>query len=606
MRFHREGKLSDAIRVSNMVLAARPGDLQATLLLGVIAAQQHQEEVAVPLLSAVAEKYPFSFNAFFWLSMVFREVGRKAEALEMSRKAVNLNDKQPNAINQLGLCFLDLEYFESALDCFRKAARVSPHVSTIQLNIGVALEALGRNEDAMKAFRLAIALDPSQIQAQYRIGRALVQDLDYQGGEACARNILDAQPDCVPAHLLMALAYVGTNDLVEADKHVTRALELEPDNADTLTQAGSTLQMLGQVDRAVQTVQKAIEIDPLQGSAYYVLVRSQKIGVDQSQLVERMEQIAKDPNLGRGHRGTLHYALGKAHADLGEFETAMSHFNSANRVTREVKFGNAPFEQKLFADSIDFAIRNLDREFIERYRSHGSQETLPILVVGMMRSGTTLVEQILSSHPDIGAAGEQLFWFKNRGVALNPPGNVLNEERFSGLIDEYLALLHKIEPEKLHVVDKLPGNYTHLGIIHTAFPNARIIHVRRHPIDTCLSIWSTPNSTRLPWANEKKDLVFAYGQYLRVMEHWRNTLPANRLLEVNYEDLVTETERVSRQMVDFCGLPWDDQCLHPENNSRAVATPSAWQVRQPIYRTALGRWREYEPWLDEFRELLPS
>ena len=174
------------------------------------------------------------------------------------------------------------------------------------------------------------------------------------------------------------------------------------------------------------------------------------------------------------------------------------------------------------------------------------------------------------------------------------------------MIDEYLALLHKIEPEKLHVVDKLPGNYTHLGIIHTAFPNARIIHVRRHPIDTCLSIWSTPNSTRLPWANEKKDLVFAYGQYLRVMEHWRNTLPANRLLEVNYEDLVTETERVSRQMVDFCGLPWDDQCIHPENNSRAVATPSAWQVRQPIYRTALGRWREYEPWLDEFRELLPS
>jgi len=155
-------------------------------------------------------------------------------------------------------------------------------------------------------------------------------------------------------------------------------------------------------------------------------------------------------------------------------------------------------------------------------------------------------------------------------------------------------------------VDKMPGNYSHLGLIHVGLPNAKIVHVRRNPIDTCLSIWTTPNSAHIAWGNDKRAIVFAYREYLRIMEHWRETLPSDRLLEIDYEDLVSNPADVTQKMLAFCGLEWEDACLHPEDNSRAVATPSDWQVRQPINRNSIDRWRKFEPWLDEFLELAPK
>jgi len=601
-----EGRLEEAFILARDVLKSSPGHLDAMLLMGVIAARQHQTAVAIPLLMHVAELDSSSYIAFYWLSTALRHEGRLREAASMGEKAVLLSRHDPQALFQHGLCEKELENWVTAEASLQSAARLAPHVGPIQYNLGVVLQELGRSNEAARSLRRAVALNPAHVDSLYRLGQTLAHELDYQGAADHAELILTIDPDSIPGHSLLATALIGLNKPIEAVGHAARASALNPDRPDVLVHCGTTLQSAGRLEDARQLFRRAIEIEPRQGYAYYALVRSHKTQDADLPLVRLMEKAAGDPGLARRHRTYLEYALGKVRADLGDYELAMHRFDTANRMTHDRKLGQGQFQHDAYREGVDFVVQTFDERFIERFRDVGLQDALPIFVVGMMRSGTTLAEQILSSHPEIGAAGEQRFWSENRGVAIESPGNNLNTDRLRGLSREYLSLLQKIAPGSFRVVDKMPDNYAHLGLVHVALPNARFIHMRRNPIDTCLSIWSTPNSSPVLWSNDKKDIVFVYREYLRIMDHWRSILGADRLLEIDYEALVSDPEAVSRQMIEFCGLPWDDRCLRPEENPRAVATPSDWQVRQPIYRSAVERWRPYEPWLGEFLELLPG
>jgi hypothetical protein len=246
--------------------------------------------------------------------------------------------------------------------------------------------------------------------------------------------------------------------------------------------------------------------------------------------------------------------------------------------------------------------KTLNRNFFQRFARAGVQDAFPIFIVGMIRSGTTLAEQIISAHPQVVAAGEQTFWQTNlhrvfRGTELDP-------KEAAKLATEYLKLMRGYGPDALHGIDKMPANYVLAGVLHAIFPNARIIHMQRHPVDTCISIYTTPNVMMGAFTNNRANIVFAYRQYLKIMEHWRTVLPPDRFLEVRYEDLVLSQESETRKILEFCGLDWDEACLQPEANERSVSTPSVWQVRQPMYASSMGRWKNYEPWLGEFAELL--
>jgi hypothetical protein len=241
---------------------------------------------------------------------------------------------------------------------------------------------------------------------------------------------------------------------------------------------------------------------------------------------------------------------------------------------------------------------------------------LPVLIVGMPRSGTTLTEQVLSSHPSVGAGGELRFWGRKVSEWRFPPSDdtfgraerlplrlgSVEADELSRAAEEYRAALRAIGPQALRVTDKEPLNFEHLGLIWKAIPHARVIHCRRRPIDICLSIYFNFFNGKMAW--DRADLVFQYRQYERLMAHWRNVLPTDFFTEVEYETLVADREAETRRLVDFCGLEWNDACLAPERNPRRIKTASLWQARQPVYRTSLERWRRYEPWLGELRELL--
>ena len=230
----------------------------------------------------------------------------------------------------------------------------------------------------------------------------------------------------------------------------------------------------------------------------------------------------------------------------------------------------------------------------------------PLLIVGMPRSGTTLVEQIVSSHPAIAAGGELPFWPRRPSGPGIAEATSLTPQSAHDLSREYLALLRRIGPHASRVTDKAPFNFHRLGLIHLLLPKARIIHCRRHPVDTCLSMYFLHFSERIEFVSDKGDLAFAYRQYARLMEHWRAVLPPDRLIDVDYENLIADREAVTRRLIAFTGLDWHDACLEPERNERTVTTTSLWQARQPVYTTSVARWRRYEPWLGELRQLLPA
>jgi hypothetical protein len=310
--------------------------------------------------------------------------------------------------------------------------------------------------------------------------------------------------------------------------------------------------------------------------------------------------MLKEPDLADGERADLHFALGKAHDDLGEYATAISHFDDGNAL----KHRHTSYDRERHAAAVNSQVETFTADFYARNAPHGSPCETPILILGMPRSGTTLVEQILSSHGQVAAGGELRFWGERAtAFRMNDQGEI-NPAWAQTVERDYRAVLARISPTALRVTDKRPQNFHYVSLIHAVFPRARIIHCRRHPVDTCLSIYFQNFGRRIDFAYSRDDLLACYRQYQKLMEHWRSVLPSDRFHEIHYEDLVADQAATTRQLIAFCGLNWDDSCLRPDRNPRPVRTASLWQARQPVYRTSVARWQHYEPWLGALRDLL--
>ena len=403
--------------------------------------------------------------------------------------------------------------------------------------------------------------------------------------------------------LALAQRAIEQDRLPEAETLLRRAVGLDPTAVEPLNRLAMLLQTVGRFEEADVYLSQSLALNPCQAQSFYALVQGKRLGEVDRPLIRQMEVALASGALSPAEASQMHFAIGKAHEDLGEFGHAMESFTLANEIAYRARFAGRSFEPERYAAAFDSTMRRFNPAFMDQNRGMGSSSEMPVIVVGMMRSGTTLVEQILSSHPEIGGAGELPFWISHGREALDPASGGISARAASQVANAYLQTLRGVATGKARVIDKMPQNYTLLGLIHLVFPEARIIHVRRNAVDNCLSIYTTYYSKPPDFGLKPENIVFAYRQYERLMAHWRSVLPADRLLELTYESLVEDREDVTRRVVKFCGLPWVASCLRPERNERRVLTPSLWQVRQPVYATSVGRWGKFEPWLGAFREL---
>lgn len=568
-------------------MEAEPRSVRARVVLATVAGKTGRIPQAIGLLHEAMGIEPANRIVLDRLCNLLRHVGRVQDAVEIAQEAIYHHPEDAVGYNNLGRCLMARQELAAAQEQFQKATSHDPQNALYRYNLGEAHYLQGRNADALTEFRKATELNPAMEQAWLRVAKLLVHHGDREGAvKACERA--ESIPE---AHVVWAEALQELGRRDEADQHLRRASELDPQGAVSL---GYRLQVLGRFDEAEAAFRRAIDSNPRLSRAYAGLVHGRRVTEEDALMLESMRLLVADPTLPPADKVVLHFALGKAHEDLGNYGRAMMHFHEANGTARTIS--NMGFDGKYLASVNDGRIASFSREAIAELAKDGSHSDTPLFVIGMIRSGTTLVEQALSSHPQIGAGGELRYWYENQ------------ERRDVGaMAEKYLILLRQIGGEgKNRIIDKMPLNFAFLGLMHAAFPRAKIIHCRREPIDNCLSIYTTFFDNPPPFAHDPQNIIFYYRQYERLMKHWRTALPKGSILEVRYEDMVRDREAATRRILEFAEVPWNDAVLRHEKNERAVRTPSLWQVRQPIYTSSVERWRRFEPWLEGFSSLIPK
>lgn len=530
-----------------------------------------------------------------------RGAGQMVQSIHPLRQAVTMNPDDANLHFDLGLTLLRcMRYSEAALP-LKRATELKADFTKAYYALAEVCEALGRNADAIAALRRTIECSPNFAKAHQMLGVLLHRTERLQEARASFHRAATAGRNTTLGRICESHVLSEDGRFTEAAEVLRRALVLDPKSHMACTTLGHVLANMGDIDGAIANFYRALTLpgDPVGGWAG--LAQFKKFTEADRPIVAEIKTYVEREAVAPREQMTLHFTLGKAYDDLRDYERAMHHFDNANRIRHQLH----PVSRDRLRHDVDATIARYTKGFFSERRGDGLRDETPLLVFGMPRSGTTLVEQILSSHDHIVGAGELIFWRDHWLELLKTASKVADAPLARHLGREYLNLLRNSSKTAERIIDKALFSFRWLGLIWQALPQARFVHCRRHPIDTCLSMYFTNFETITEFVADRDDLVFYYQQYLRLMEHWRSVIPSERFIEVDYEDLIAESEKTTRRLVEFCGVVWNPACLRPEENKKAVRTASIWQVRQPIYRTSLERWRNYKPWLGSLCELMP-
>ncbi len=539
-------------------------------------------------------------NALLERAIQALRAGRPLDAIAPLREAVRLRPQSAMIHHDLGLAYLETGRVAESVEAFRRAVASDPRFAEAQFHLGMSLERRGDVGAALVAYHRATELNPALTEAWYRAG-ALVHTLGHRDeAVACFERASQSGPRTRFGRLGAARALLTAGRSREGERALRACIAADPDNPLAHDLLGNQLAEGGQFDEAIACFTRAIALAPVLAGSYYDLVRCRRLVPADAPLVAEMEAALATPGLDVEPRLRVHLALGKAADDLGEYERAMRHFDLADAL----RPASATFPVDQFDREVTQLIERMTPELLARASRLGSPGRRAVLIFGMPRSGTTLVEQIISSHPEVRAGGELNYW-PGCGARWHQAGAVGNEPPFlREAAAGYLRVLRDIGPRASRVTDKNPFNFLWAGLIHLALPQATIIHCRRAAIDTALSIHQTLFHPNLAFPTGGEKLVAYFRGYHRLTRHWRQVLPPARFIEVDYEDLTHDPEPVIRGLIAACGLGWHDACLRPDQNPQAVKTASRWQARQPIYQASVGRWRRYEPYLGALRPLL--
>jgi tetratricopeptide (TPR) repeat protein len=525
--------------------------------------------------------------------------GNLQEAEKLYGEILLRNPEQPQVLNMFGVLAAQTLRHELAASLFRKAIAIQPEGSEYYNNLALVLVDVGKYEEAGKYFCKALELNHDFCDAHFNYGNLLLKSCQYLPAIEHYMQALLIRPSSADVYINLGQALYKLRKYDQAEEAYKKALEYQPDLALACCNLGQLYLALGRYEDAIYSYEEAIRISPDYVKPYASLAFTKKCNSKDDDLIAGIKYFLDQEHCNTENTIQLLFSLGKLYDDCNEYDLAFSYFKKAN----DLKSHMMNFNPLKFQREIDSIISIFSKDFIEKRRQFGNHSTRPVFIIGMPRSGTSLVEQIIASHPMAEGLGELTFFSEQMGVIKDQLLQHIeywsraDRQCFDEVAGKYLELLSGyVSNDIQRVVDKMPYNYLHLGLIYILFPHAHIIHCKRDPVDTCFSIYCNDFEGRHEYTNLLSDLGFYYAQYRRLMDHWYNTFPGS-IMDVEYEYLVSNQELASKEIMKFIGLPWDEACLEFYRNSRAVNTRSAVQVRQPIYKSSIRRWKNYEKYL---------
>ena len=543
------------------------------------------------------------------LGDALRQLGELREAVACSERAIAIDPGLGRAHNVLGLCLSGLGERERAVTVLRQALTLQPRSVEVLGNLAGVLRDLGKRREALALYREAVAVDAQRPETHCGLGRTLFELRHLDEALASCRRALALRPDYASAQICLGAALRVLGQIAAAEGCCQAVLAAAPDHVEALVLLGQLRADRGCFAEAEELFERAIRLDPRCVSAYCSIGAQRKMTCNETAWLAGAQALLAQP-LPLAERIAVCYALGKYFDDVEQYESAFQHYREANELSK--RYGSRYDGGKLAA-RVDRLIERFDAAFVRELQSHpqlqcgAALSDRPVFIIGMPRSGTSLAEQILASHPQVFGAGEVRFW-DDAFTAVERTGRDARAATalLPAFAAQYLARLAAAPSSAARVVDKMPANFLYAGLIHAAFPRARIIHMRRDPIDTCLSIYFQNFFNMSPYGNDLEHLAHYYEQYVRITDHWRSVLPQAALLDVPYEALVADQEGWTRRMLAFVALPWDPRCLEFHRTERTVITASRWQVRQRIHAQSVGRWSHYEQHVGPLRRLLSA
>ena len=563
VQLHGAGKLRQAEQLYRQVLRQDPEQPDALHYLGVIAMQAGNFDAATELITQALQQQPQNHFAMANLGNALLQAGNPAEAIDRYRAALTIEPSMFDARRNLASALLAQNEANEALSEIKQAAEMAPQSLEVQVTLGNILQETGHVDEAI----------------------------------ACFEGILRVRSDLAPIHVSLgsSLRKAGSRD--DAIASFEKAIELAPDYAEAHHKLGTVYRDLGDKEKAATALRKALSIDSGHAKAWFSLANLSKNSLSEDE-VASMTALLDSTDLDDDQRTHLESALGKIREDREEHAEAMRHYMASNKLRRTSLVCSIDDDRQAFENLKAV----FDAEFFERWSGVGSESSAPIFIVGMPRSGTSLAEQVLASHPQVHGGGELMALLRAassrftlaEGFDYSASIAAASAEDFEHIAGHYLKAIADLGDDAPHVTDKLPANFLNVGLISIVFPKATVIHCSRDPRDTCFSIFKHLfGASGHNYAYDLEELGAYYNLYSDMMAHWRTVVPIS-LHELRYEEMIRNQEETTKALLEACGLPWDPACLEFHNTARPVATISADQVRRPIYSSSIGLWQQHE------------
>lgn len=582
-----------------------------------------EKEAAERLLGEACRRFPALPELRNDHAHALVSLGRLEEALAEIGEALRFRPLFPEAWANFGSILLALGRTTEALQALAQAVALRPDLASAHLNYANALAAAGEDERAEHHYREALRRAPDQPSIGFNYGTFLITRNRPAEAIPLLTQAVARAPGEIGMRNNLAIALKNAGRLDEAEAELLKAWQIRPDHPDTLNNLGTlqhargrlararayyeaalahdpnraegwcnlgtTLSQLGELDEAAAALRRALALKPADPRFWRQLTEITRLSTESGELAALRQLSRYLPRFSLEERIEAHFALGKGESDAGHIARAFAHYRAGNALKRAV----IRYDERAALAELAAIPERFPASFLDG--GGGIADPLPIFIVGMPRSGTTLVEQILASLPGVVGGDELSAW--EDALALFPAPHCLDPEGVTALGADYLRRLRALAPEAVRFTNKVPLNFRHLGLIRRALTEARIIHVVRDPVDTCFSCYTKLFTGDLPFTYDLGELGRYYRAYERVMAHWRAVLPATHFLEIRYETLIADFEAEARRLVAFCGLPWDARALAFHETRRAVRTASAAQVRQPLFRSSIGRAHRFAPYL---------